>query len=112
MNILTCPKCGGRANESYTQYGTRYSCCDLWSWGGAPLVSAETHDARKKAHESFDVIWKGTNACTTRTKAYRMLAHYLGIPKKQCHMKLMSVEMARRVPDIVGTIMKTLKNGE
>lgn len=79
-----------------TRYGTRNSCCGLWSWGGAPLVDRDTHEARKAAHAAFDTIWK--DGLMSRSGAYRALQRKLGLTADQCHMKLMSAEMARKVP--------------
>jgi hypothetical protein len=93
---LICPKCTKQAIRTHTQYGVRNSCCDLWSWGdNSPLVSGETHDARKQAHIAFDRIWQ--NKILSRTKAYAMLAEWMGLPARLCHIKLMTVEQATRV---------------
>ncbi|WP_157783647.1 zinc-finger-containing protein [Bradyrhizobium liaoningense] len=84
-----------RAVERETQYGVRSSCCGLWSWGDAPLVDAATHEARRKAHEAFDQVWKSGKH--TRSEAYRLLARRLNLPMARCHIKLMNAETAARV---------------
>lgn len=93
--MVYCPKCFKVATERKTQYGTRHSCCDLWSWDGARLVDAETHELRQKAHELFDPLWKSGKM--TRKAAYRMLARRIYIPQKECHIKLMDKKRLNRV---------------
>lgn len=90
-----CPKCGNTAKETKTRYGIRSDCCRLWSWDRHPLVSAETHAARNRAHASFDALWK--TGLIPRGKAYAILARHLGHP---AHMKEMDAEEAGRVPSI------------
>ena len=97
-DTLTCPKCGKMSLQTETKYGTRNTCCGLWSWGFAPLVDAETHEARKKAHSSFDVLWK--KGLYDRSEAYSLLADELEIDEDDCHMKLMDKETASKVPMI------------
>jgi hypothetical protein len=99
-----CPKCGQFSTTIITRYGARSQCCGLWSWGYAPLVDAETHEARKAAHESFDRVWRERQL--SRGQAYRLLADRLGLSKEKCHMKLMDAETARRVPAIAEQLMK------
>lgn len=104
----TCPVCGNQAAERRTQHGIRSSCCGLWSWDRYPLVSAETHKARSEAHKAFDPIWRNPPVKTwgvTRSVAYMLLAEELGIPPEECHMKLMSLEVARQVPGAAARVM-------
>lgn len=86
-----------------TRFGERHDCCGLWSWGGAPLVDRETHDARTAAHEAFDPLWKSQGM--TRRKAYKMLAVELELLPQNCHIKLMDAETARRVPAAVARML-------
>ncbi len=105
-NPHPCPTCGGEPRASQTQYGVRYSCCRLWAWGPYPVVSAETHAARKKAHDAFDALWRkdvskltyGHRGPVARNAAYKRLSEILGLTREQCHMKLMDAETARLVP--------------
>lgn len=99
-----CPICGWSAEQKYTQYGVRNSCCGLWSWGDAPLVDEETHEARKAAHEAFDTLWKDHGI--SRSSAYAQLAAALGIKPEDCHMKKMDKMTASRVPDAVMAILR------
>lgn len=94
---LTCPKCFKAPTVRETQYGLRFSCCDLWSWGG-PLVDAATHEARQKAHEVFDRTWKSGK--TTRKEAYQTLSRQLRIPLSKCHIKQMNAATALRVIEL------------
>lgn len=96
MTRPDCPKCGRRSMAFNTKYGVRNSCCDLWSWDGAPLVDRETHEARKAAHAAFDTLWKG--GMMSRGEAYRALQRKLGLTADECHMKIMDAETARKVP--------------
>lgn len=93
---VTCPKCGKPAVCQETRYGPRNECCGLWSWGNAPLVSADTHEARKKAHLAFDALWKKYGM--PRSYAYARLAEKLHLSPEGCHMKLMDRETAGKVP--------------
>lgn len=98
MSEPKCPKCGNEAVRTETRFGPRHTCCDLWSWGGAPLVDKDTHAARVDAHAAFDRLWR--SGSMSRGKAYKSLADKLRIPLKDCHIKTMPHEMASRVPRI------------
>ena len=104
MSSVQCPICGWAAYRQDTRYGVRHSCCGLWSWDGAPLVDAETHEARKAAHEAFDALWKHHGI--SRSSAYAQLAMELGIKRKHCHMKQMDKGTASRVPAAVRAIIE------
>lgn len=101
---VTCPKCGALARETQTRFGIRSSCCGLWSWERYPLVDAATHEARKKAHEAFDTLWKGPKRVMNRWKAYRLLAREMGMREADCHMKYMDRADAERVVRAVAVI--------
>lgn len=103
----SCPRCGTDAEPTMTRYGIRHDCCGLWSWGGAPLADARTHEARKVAHVAFDKVWQC--GATSRDIAYAMLAKRLKIPLAECHIKLMSAEMAERIPLIARTMIEYLR---
>ena len=66
-------------------------------------MDAETHAARRAAHEAFDPLWKRFGM--RRKDAYLALASELGIHPKKCHMKLMDAATARRVPAAVAAIL-------
>ena len=94
-----CPVCYNAPKKTKTKYGVRNDCCGHWSWGNYPLKGALTHSARREAHAVFDPLWE--DGIFTRTEAYMLLAEYLGLSSKQCHMKLMDLKTARNVPEAV-----------
>jgi len=103
-----CPKCGRNPKQTHTNFGWRRDCCGLWGWGkGAPLVDAETHQARAYAHKVFDSLWQ--SGLVGRSKAYALLARELGISPSECHMKLMDKPTAWRVPKAAYEIGKRLR---
>lgn len=102
----TCPRCGELADETCTQYGYRNDHCGLWSWDRYPLVDGPTHAARRIAHEAFDQLWRDGHM--SRAKAYRKLRQQLGIPERDCHIKLMPRELAERVPAAARAIAAAL----
>jgi zinc-finger-containing domain len=95
---LICPNCYATPTVTQTRYGPRWSCCDLWAWGDAPLVDAATHEARRNAHKAFDPIWKSGRM--TRSAAYALLADRLELEPAACHMRQMDAASARRVIEI------------
>lgn len=106
MRVPVCPTCGNRATLLDDRFNRKYGCCGLWSWGGKPLVDAETHRARQAAHEAFDRIWK--KGVMSRSAAYAELANRLGVPEPEAHMSVMSAETARRVPPIAQEMMSRM----
>ena len=105
-----CPTCGKKPRVVNTAYGVKRACCGLWGWGKtAPLVDAETHQARQYAHRVFDGLWQ--SGLVSRSHAYALLAQELGIDPSDCHMKLMDKATAQRVPQAAHTIWKRIKEG-
>ena len=103
-----CPICGGTPKITNTAYGWRRDCCGLWAWGkNAPLVDAETHQARQYAHKVFDSLWQ--SGLVDRTRAYALLAKELDLSPAECHMKLMDKQTAWRVPSAAHRIGQRLK---
>jgi hypothetical protein len=102
MGKVICPLCGNPASQAQTRYGLRSECCDLWSWDGKPLASAEMHEARMAAHVAFDPLWKSGKR--SRAQAYNLLAEAMNMKPKDCHMATMSLEDLRRVPEAVKNI--------
>lgn len=98
-----CPRCERISLAQKTKYGVRHSCCGLWSWGGKPLVGAETHEARKAAHAAFDTIWQGGHM--SRSYAYEELARRLRISPQECHIAQFDVKHARLTIEIATDIM-------
>ncbi len=106
-NGVLCPQCGSRAIVQATQHGRRDKCCGLWSWGGKPLVDAETHELRKAAHEAFDPLWQSRKL--TRNGAYALLRKRMGMTPEECHMATMGKDDLRRVPEAVEDIVNSLE---
>ena len=107
--VPVCPTCGGTATEIRTRYGIKASCCGLWSWDRHPLVDKATHEARKAAHAAFDPVWRVPDPAYvgfSRSVAYSMLAEELGIPREECHMKMMDKDTALRVPAACAVIRR------
>jgi len=96
--VPNCPTCGSQANSADGTFGIRHDCCGLSSWNYKPLQTQATLDARKAAHAAFDPLWQ-TGAFATRNKAYDWLSEQIGIPRKQCHMALMTEDQARLVAE-------------
>lgn len=94
-DVPICPTCSKPATATATRFGTRHSCCGLWSWEGKPLVDEATHNARKAAHAAFDSLWK--HGPFSRAGAYKALAAIMGVKPADCHIALMSKEDAERV---------------
>lgn len=99
---MKCPICQQDAVATKTKFGVRHDHCGLWSWGDAPLVSRETHDARRAAHAAFDPLWQSGRM--SRSAAYRNLAKALNLDRRECHIKLMDAATAKLVPIAVEII--------
>ena len=113
MNV-SCPYCGGWAElvdsaEVYggRSYGNVWLCrrCDAYVGCHAgtdeplgTLADAETRHWRKRAHASFDPLWRGDGM--TRAEAYRWLAGRLGVHPNDCHVGLFDVETCKRVVEL------------
>jgi hypothetical protein len=103
---MKCPLCGQEAKQTQTRFGIRNDCCDLHSWGDAPLVDPETHALRISAHDAFDPLWRSDKL--SRTAAYKLLAQELGIGHRKCHMKTLDKDLLRQVPLAVARIKEYL----
>ena len=103
MGAILCPTCGFPPVKTETRFGPRLDCCGLWAWGDNPLADRETHEARRRAHEAFDPLWKSGRM--SRTKAYTQLAKAMGLSPSDCHMKQMTAEQAKRVPAIAQQLL-------
>lgn len=104
MRAPICPKCGSEAIEVQSRWGKKHVCCDLWSYGGKPLVDRATHQARIAAHAAFDPLWNRHGFA--RSEAYRLLAEELNIPGEECHMGSMPLPLLKLVPGAALRIMQ------
>jgi hypothetical protein len=85
-------------------YGMIYICrpCDAYvgvhegtSQALGRLANKELREAKKKAHLSFDQIWK--NKIKSRSGSYAWLSEQLGIPAQETHIGMFDVETCKRV---------------
>jgi len=109
-----CPYCGSetRVTDELEVYGKSYSgrkqivCqnypkCDAHVGchsSGNPLgrlADKSLREAKKKAHEHFDLLWKSGGM--QRSEAYARLSTFLGTPKKYTHIGMFSVQTCKRV---------------
>lgn len=59
------------------------------------LATKETREARKRAHEAFDALWKSKGM--TRLRAYGALAVHLGLPVSKTHIGSFDAETCEKV---------------
>lgn len=109
---------GGHRN-----YGPRYWCqpCDTHCGthpDGRPLgtpANAALRRARSILHETqFDPLWQNAERLygsapvhpskvrgVARTRAYRWLAHHMGLPEEKCHIAMLDLEQCRAAYRII-----------
>lgn len=88
------------------------------------LANAELRSWRKRAHEAFDPLWKRKlmirraqrgpeyRQFWARNAGYHWLSSELGIPRDQCHIGLMNVEMCKRVIEICENVKRRKCEGK
>lgn len=104
---IPCP-CGSRLTLKPSRFGHFYGCmrwpqCDCTVGAhrdtllplGTP-ADRETKQARIKAHEAFDPLWRNQGPWT-RGQAYSWLQKTLGLSPEQCHIGMFDAEQCRRV---------------
>ena len=104
---VICPKCNGVAESTWTRYGPRHSCCGVVSWGADRLgkgKGSEFYALRKEVYAEFSNLWEvcGLEKC----EAYDLLAIDMRIPREECKMSKMSLEMLRSIPFSYARILK------
>ena len=112
MKVM-CPYCDYEAQyidskEVYSKsYGMIYCCwpCDarvgVHKGTDRPLgrlANAELRKWKIKAHAAFDPMWKRDGM--KRGAAYKWLRDALGVPKTECHIGKMDVDMCMNVVDL------------
>jgi hypothetical protein len=113
---LKCPDCGKQMILRSSKYGLFYGCVGYPGCKGAhgahpdgsPLgipATKETKQARIRAHEAFDKLWKSGGM--TRTEAYAWIAKELG---RTVHMGSADIELCERVVAAVAR-HEALKSG-
>lgn len=119
---LTCPYCYKSTElvDSKIFYGRSYgmvwACIPCNAWVGTHensgqhkalgrLANAELREWKKRAHNSFDPLWKekvsaGADRQTERNKAYGWLAKWMNINRNYCHIGMFDVEQCKTVVKI------------
>ena len=70
------------------------------------MANKELRVAKSAAHKSFDALWERRvtiSKCSkkaARTRGYWWLAHQLDIPARECHIRMMDVDLCRRVVEV------------
>lgn len=98
LNFWKCPDCV----DTYVGCHRNDARVDgVISNGKLPLgrlANANLRKAKSKAHAAFDPIWRDSPTIT-RGEAYKMLAAYLQIPRKHCHIGMFDEDMCRKVEE-------------
>jgi len=93
-----------------TRFGVRYSCpvkgCTIALWDGSTSTPADyqTRQARVRAHNAFDALWK--SGTLTRHNAYTKLAAYLKLPKRKVHIGRFNQQQCNQAIDFSKIIMR------
>ena len=110
-----CPYCGAKTKKVSMNviYGKKFGagndviCCQNYpkcnSYVGTHddgtslgrLANYELRIAKKKAHASFDKLWK--EGILKRNKAYKLLSEYLNIPGKYTHIGMFQISTCYHV---------------
>lgn len=107
---VRCPVHGVLMPQRVSSFGPWYGCpepgCEYRVGGhrgtGEPLgtpTNAEGREARKRAHAAFDALWRREYEGNSRrrARAYRWLAHALGLPEAEAHVGRMDPPTCDRV---------------
>lgn len=118
-----CPNCGAATEikDSSVIYGTsyglvlicaRYPDCDSFVGchrkSGEPkgtLASPLLREYRKKCHEGFDGLWRGSRDRRARGRAYAALRKAMGLTAEQAHIGMFNLEQCI-------ALLRLLDNGE
>ena len=65
------------------------------------LANAKLRDMRKKAHASFDTLWRGNTSYMSRFCAYHWLKTQMNIPSEKCHIGMFNVSQCKEVITLV-----------
>ncbi len=101
MREIICPVHKSNLVPQKTKYGVRFGCteqgCTVVCWDGSTSTPAnlETRQARKQAHDIFDLLWK--KGRFARKKLYKKLADYLGTDIDHTHIGQFDKETALKV---------------
>ena len=98
-----CPIHKAKLVSSKTRYGTRWSCpesgCTVVCWGSPTSTPAdlETRQARHRAHEVFDSLWKGDFSIMPKALAFKQLSEFMKLPQKDTHIGFFNIEQCQQV---------------
>lgn len=114
-NAEICPYCGSKTEKTTETeiYGreykgremikcVKYPVCNSYVGtheDGEPLgrlANKELRMCKKKAHDAFDNLWRSKGGIK-RSYAYQMLAEYLEIDGKYCHIGMFKKETCIKV---------------
>ncbi len=117
--VLTCPYCGGPAEKvgGAVIYPHRGDLYDRFFWRCVPckayvgchkqtgkplgrLANQKLREARLKAHEALDRLWKTQipeEMGAQRSRTYKWLSRTLGIPKEKCHIGMFDEAQCKAV---------------
>jgi len=106
---IPCP-CGAVMQLKDSRHGKFYGCrdwpaCDYTHGAhpdGSPLgvpANKETRQARMRAHDAFDTLWKGGGM--KRREAYRWMQEALGLSEDEAHIGKFDVETCERLIEAV-----------
>ncbi len=108
MKPIKCPAHNRIMISNNTQYGLRFACpvddCTYVAWIGlngakSKPANLETRNARIKAHNAFDSLWKSGRY--KRRLMYSALATFLGKKAKKVHIRLFDIETCNKVHEFV-----------
>ncbi len=112
-----CPGCGSEFHKRTGPFGVYWGClnrpeCDriavfsrqekLWR-----VSNQATRDARKRAHEEFDTLWR--DGWMKRSQAYAWLSRTLNLDGAQCHIQNFTEFGCQRVVEIAQERMAELR---
>lgn len=124
--VILCPYCNEPAalvdsKEIYQgkSYGLVWLCRPCRAWCGVhkgshrplgTLANGTVRELRKKAHATFDPIWK--SKLLTRKKAYQRLAQAMGIEFHKCHIGMMQKDECFKAIECAKEIANELKGAK
>lgn len=116
IRSVVCQYCGNQANlvmgdkiyphrkDLFTKKFYICESCQAWVGthrDGTPLgrlANKELRLLKKKAHDSFDPLWR--YGAKNRQQAYRWLAKEMNLSREQCHIGMFNEEQCKKVIEI------------
>jgi len=116
VHNLLCPEpgCDGRLILKESKYGLFYGCTE-WPRtrcpgahgahpDGTPLgipASKETKQARMKAHDAFDMLWKQPTKVIDRRGAYKWMQAMMNLTTEEAHIGRFTIEQCEELCGLV-----------